>query len=341
MHYQRRTFLKHLSLTLGSTVLSWKSSLTSPLSTMNKLKIGIIADAHKDIMYDADSRLEAFMKACEEKSPNFIIQIGDFCFPIKENKSFFRLWEQYEGPRHHVLGNHDMDVSSKAETLDYWEMPSNYYSFDQGGYHFIVLDANYLYQDGKYTDYEKGNFYVDSSLRTFIHPEQIEWLEEDLTQTDKLTFVFSHQGLANDFAGVKNRLKIQETLEAENRRVGFQKVIACFNGHNHIDFHRTINDIHYININSLSYKWVGDKYENKSRYESQVYDQYPSMAYIVPYKDPLFAFITIDPKGILTIEGAQSTWISPSPEELGIPETVLGNKPFPYISDREISFDIP
>jgi len=340
MHYLRREFLFHLPPALGTLFLSWKS-LLSQTSSESKLTFGLLADAHQDIMHDAEYRLEAFMKACEAKKPDFVLQLGDFCFPIEKNKPFMQLWNQYKGPRYHVLGNHDMDVSSKAQTREFWEMPDDYYSFDQGDFHFVVLDANFLYREGKYEHYDHANFYVDHAYRTFVHPEQIEWLAEDLRLTDKPTFIFSHQSLYHDRLGVKNRLRIQRVLEKANREAGYQKVVACFNGHNHIDFHRRINDIHYIDVNSLSYFWLGEKYENKTRYETQVYEQYPSMAYIAPYKDPLYAFITIDPVGKLNIEGLRSAWVAPSPKELGIPQAVFGSEPFPYISDRQISYEIP
>ena len=87
----------------------------------------------------------------------------------------FIIWEKFKGPKYHVLGNHDMDRHSKEAMLDFWGMPKTYYSFDEDQIHFIVLDANFLYQDGKFTDYDKANFYVDSQLRTFINSEQIEW----------------------------------------------------------------------------------------------------------------------------------------------------------------------
>jgi len=337
MKYPRRQFLQYVSIGMGTLLLRWKSAFASQ-GLGSTMKIGIVADVHKDIMYDADRRLAGFMEACDAQKPDLILQLGDFCFPIDKNKDFFRLWNDFQGPKLHVLGNHDMDVSNKTRTIEYWEMPHNYYSFDQGGFHFVILDANYLYREGKFLDYDNANFYVDDGYRTFVHPDQIDWLREDLKQTVLPTLIFSHQGLANDFAGVKNRLEIQQVFEQENQRVGYQKVVACFNGHNHIDFHRRINDIHYVNINSMSYKWVGEAYENRTRYEASIYETHPSMAYIIPYEEPLFAFLDIDTAGTLSLTGTRTRWVAPSPEELEIPPTVMGNEPHPHISDRKLLF---
>ena len=107
----------------------------------------------------------------------------------KKNKSFLKIWNTFRGPKYHVLGNHDMDKNSKQEMLEFWEMPKTYYSYDFKGFHFIVLDANFLYQDGKFTDYDKANFYVDSSIRTYINTEQIEWFKSDLDATNLPTIV--------------------------------------------------------------------------------------------------------------------------------------------------------
>ena len=163
-----------------------------------------------------------------------------------------------------MLGNHDMDKSVKAETMDYWGMESPYYSFDFGGYHFVVLDANFLYQEGKFVDYANANFYIDNAYRTWIHPEQIEWLKEDLEKTRScIPIIFSHQGLAHDLWGVKNRRRQIQLTHGGSKpdRRDFTKVIACFNGHNHVDDVRKINGIYYVEVNSLSYQWLGQKYQ--------------------------------------------------------------------------------
>ena len=331
----RRDFIQQLGMGVSSLCLPWTLSSVSP--STSPLRFGIVADAHKDLVFDADRRLEAFIERAGQDSLDFIIQIGDFCMPKKENDDFLKIWRQFSGLRYHVLGNHDMDTSSKQETQDYWDMPEPYYSFDAGDYHFVVLDANFLYRDGKYIDYEKANFYVDASYRTFVHPQQIEWLEEDLKRNSKPTIVFSHQGLAHDLWGIKNRLAIQKVLESAHHDPESGPVIACFNGHNHLDFHRTINGIHYLDINSLSYHWLGSKYENKSRYSAKIYEAYPNTAYIIPYKDPLFAMIEVIP-GELRIAGKQSGWVGPSPSATGVPPQIYGSEITPDISDRTIIY---
>ena len=216
----RRRFVQHFGLAAGSLILPFSSS---NLFKKEAFTFGIVADPHADLIPDKNERLEKFIQKAISKKVDFIIQIGDFCFPKKENLDFMALWNQFKGPKYHVLGNHDMDVSSKEETIDYWGANSTYYSFDEGPFHFVVLDANYIYADGQYIDYKNANFYIDSSLRTFVNPEQVEWLASDLQQTNKPTIIFSHQSLINALWGIKNRVQIQKVLEQENQRAGFKK----------------------------------------------------------------------------------------------------------------------
>lgn len=331
----RRQFIKSLGLTMGAAALSLPSL---PEIGLQRIRFGILADPHKDLVPDADQRLEKFMAKAMEGDCDFILQLGDFCFPQKKNADFLRIWNQYQGPKHHVLGNHDMDVSSKQETIDFWGMEAPFYAFSARGYRFIILDANFIYRDGQYFDYEKANFYIDDIYRTYVHPDQIDWLKDQLEQHPEPTFVFSHQSLLNYKMGVKNRMKIQQVMEDANQKAGFQQVIACFNGHDHIDFHHRLNGIHYIEVNSMSYQWLGDQYENTTRFPAAWYKQYPSLGKFAPYEDALFAFVEVDPvQGKLNITGIQSEWMAPSPAELGVPPQMYGSEYSPLISNRNLT----
>ena len=332
----RRTFVNR---SLGAT-----ASILLPLSGRSQyseleegITFGLMADPHQDLLHDVEQRMEKFIDTAQSRSVDFVLQLGDFCFPKKENKAFMDIWNTYRGPRYHVLGNHDMDVSSKEETIDYWGMPGKYYSFDEKGYHFVVLDANYINQGGKYTDYDHANFYIDGHLRTWINPEQLEWLAADLAATKLPTIVCSHQSLVSDLWGIKNRTKVQRILEQANEEAGFTKVIACFNGHNHIDYYRKLNGIYYIDINSMSYLWVGSKYQCHTRYPKAIYEKYPSLVNMATYKDSLFAMVSVNDDGI-KVEGNKSEWVGPSPDELGLTEAVYGIELSAKISDRNFIF---
>ena len=142
------------------------------------VRFGIVADIHKDVMHDADERLTRFIDRMQEVKPDFILQLGDFCTPAPQNRQFLAIWDRFRGPRHHVLGNHDMDGDqtkgpdkkynfTREETMAYWGMPARYYSFDLGGLHFVILDGN---DPGP----EQKPYYH------YLGDEQLTWLERVL-----------------------------------------------------------------------------------------------------------------------------------------------------------------
>lgn len=334
---KRRKFINQLgaastTILLPATTLSFTPGVFSEYN-FKTLNFGLVADVHKDLMPDANQRLEKFINSAIEKKVDFIIQLGDFCMADSKNQDFIDIWETFKGPKYHVLGNHDMDRHSKAEILDFWEMPKTYYSYDFQGFHFIVLDANFLFQDGKFIDYEKANFYVNDSVRTYIDDGQIEWFKADLEDAKLPTIVISHQSLWHYQWGIKNRLSLQKIMELHH-----EKIICCMNGHNHIDFHHHQNNIDYIEINSMSYQWMSDAYKNKERYPKDLYEKHKHLANLAPYKDPLYAFARLDPKGSMTIEGVKSQWVKPSPYDIGMPKGIFGSQYSAEISDYNLAF---
>lgn len=295
----------------------------------NKIvRFGVCTDVHKDVMHDADQRLQVFVSEMNEKDVDFIIQMGDFCQPQEYNVSFLSIWNSFEGPAYHVLGNHDMDDDTggrftRDETVAYYDMPSKYYSFDKQRFHFVVLDGN------DRTDPPQPGY------AHFIGEEQQDWLREDLAATGLPVIIFSHQSL-EDAEGVENADEIRKILEDANRQSKKKKVIASFSGHHHIDYTKAINGIYYIQINSMSYQWLGGDYL-QVRYSKEIDEKYPYIKYTAPYKDPLFALVEIDSKGIIRIKGRESTWVGPSPWELGSPETHR-EQTVPRITSQELKF---
>ena len=160
----RRKFVHQLSAgsllaSLLITSLSFKANAASKKNAQT-LRFGLVADVHKDLIPDANQRLEEFIDKAISREVDMLIQLGDFCMGDDKNKDFMGIWETFKGPKYHVLGNHDMDRNSKQEMLDFWGMPKTYYSYDLKGIHFITLDANFLYQDGKFILCRKFSAYL-------------------------------------------------------------------------------------------------------------------------------------------------------------------------------------
>lgn len=304
------------------------------MSVAQSVKFAIVSDIHPDIMHDGEKRLQDFLNAASKNKVDFIIDLGDFAFVKSENQLMVDLWYNFPSDKYHVIGNHDMDNCTKEDFIKFVGMPSRYYSFDKGDVHFIVLDANNLRIDGKYKPYSHGNFYVAMDQRDYIDPEQIEWLKKELASTDKHCILFSHQCLENT---VSNREQIRAILEAENQKVGYKKVIAAFSGHDHTSYERVIHGISYIQINSASNQWVGDEFQSAERFDEAANKRRPSLKYVVPYKDAVYAIVSLSKKK-LKVKGVKSTFVPPTPEDLKIPESRYPYPLVPWINDY--SFDL-
>jgi len=314
MKYQsgnRRDFIAKFALAAVAVgaggVRSFAFDASKKTTSGKSLHIGWITDIRHGYIKDATQRLSAFMEAVSKRKLDFILQGGDFCHPTAEAKPFVALWEQFKGDRYHVLGNHDMDLGTKDQVMALWGMKDKYYSFDKGGFHFVVLDCNYMLKDDKYVDFANSNYYVDRNNRDLVSPEQIEWLKTDLEATDKQTIIISHQALDEIWDGfaVPNRHLVRKVIDDANNRTDLQKVIACFCGHHHLDDHSYINKVHYFQMNSASYYYVGTGFGSDGDKAA--------------YQDPLYAFVTIDPAGEITIEGKQSHFKSPTPADTKYP----------------------
>lgn len=139
--------------------------------------------------------------------------------------------------RHYVLGNHCVQTLTKSEFLEGVKQPRSYYSFDQAGVHFVVLDSCFR-SDGQ--PYGRNNFqWTDAN----IPAEEIQWLKQDLAGNRLPTIVFAHQRLdVEGNHGVKNQADVRKVLEESGN------VLAVFQGHSHDNDLKQINDIHYCTL---------------------------------------------------------------------------------------------
>ena len=303
---QRRKFIQGLAIAGLGASISRSYAFDGLPGTPNKsTTIGWITDVHHGYCNDAEKRLETFIRTAIDKNPDFIIQGGDFCHPTNEAKSFMNTWMNFKGQRYHVLGNHDMDKGTKKQIMDLWGMEKPYYSFDKGEFHFVVMDCNHILSNGRYIDFANSNYYISAPLRDLVDPEQIEWMRADLQQTNKPCIIISHQSFDEVWAGntVPNRLMVRKVIDEINAAEKTPKIIACFCGHNHLDNHMVLNKVHYFHINSSSYYYVGDGFGSDGGK--------------AVYADPLFCFVTLDPRGKIIIEGRRSSFLAPTPADKG------------------------
>jgi 3',5'-cyclic AMP phosphodiesterase CpdA len=283
------------------------------------VRFGVIADIHCGAMPKAEDRLERFLQDASSRELDFIVQLGDFCHPEAESKSFVRLWEQYRGRRYSVLGNHDMDRGTKQAAMDWIGLEKPYYGFTAGGFRFLSLDANNLNVDGRYVSYAYKNYSANLSAGAWVDPDQLDWLRDEIRASSRPVVVFIHQGIG-DYWGrtMPDRANVRAILAEANRGPGRRKVAASFCGHDHVDDHSEHDGVHYIQVNSASYYFAGTAYGG-----------------LAPYRDPLYAFVTLDPDGTIVIQGRRSVFLPPTLHDRGHPKA---DRATASILDRTIRF---
>jgi alkaline phosphatase len=144
---------------------------------------------------------------------------------------------EISGNRHHVLGNHCVDLLTKKEFLGRVGQERSFYSFDSGGHHFVVLDACFRADGTPYG--RKNSTWTDAN----IPPVEVEWLRADLADASRPTIVFTHQRLdVGRPYGVGNATEVRRLLE------GSGQVHAVFQGHSHKNDHLEIAGIHYVTL---------------------------------------------------------------------------------------------
>lgn len=318
------------------------------------IKFAVMADLHLDIMHDGQERVDAFLAEAEKENVDFIISLGDFLYAEKPSYSLCPMdklpanlllameyptkiptldilstFNSFPKPVYHVLGNHDLDFSSKSYAINTYKIPNPYYSFHMKGWHFIVLDLNFFQDEaGNIIDYNMGNYFVTTNL-PYIPDEQLQWLEKEIASSTEPIILFSHQSLLNRPLGLRNFEPLQEIIKKANATS--PKVLLAINGHLHIDDLHERDHVFYYTINSISNNWLGPEYAAK-RYSDEIEKAFPSLKYVIPYETPLYTVISLDEAGFHS-KGKAGSFMPPTPEELGFKGPVSSS-----IQERNISW---
>ena len=226
------------------------------------LTIGIVTDLHfgpearwegklRKLTHHAGALASDFVRAMnDEVKPDLVVNLGDDIEDESRDADLARYGEcQTILRRAHarlinVAGNHDTINLTRVDLNRFWqrdEAAHLYSSFDEGGWHFVVL----------HTAERK-----DKDVR--IAAAQLAWLEADLRATDRPTIVLMHHSASDQdlddsrwFFGrghvalVEERAELRRILEASGR------VRAVFNGHLHRNHLDVIRGIPYVTIQSL------------------------------------------------------------------------------------------
>jgi predicted phosphodiesterase len=251
----RRAFLKSGALWLAAGAISGPAALHAMETEKPALRIGLITDLHNAdkapainrFYREARTKLRESVDHFNRTEVDFVIELGDIIDAadrLEDELGYLQAIEaeyaRAKAERHYVLGNHCVWLLTKEQFLEHTAAKQTYYSFDRGGFHFVVLDACFR-RDG--VPYGEKNFeWTD----TDIPPEEREWLRKDLRATHQPVIVFAHQRIdvENQYA-IKSAPEVRRILESSGR------VRAVFQGHSHRNDHREINGIHYCTVAAM------------------------------------------------------------------------------------------
>ncbi|MBE9586589.1 metallophosphoesterase [Mucilaginibacter sp. JRF] len=256
---KRRDFIQSSALLGGAAVLPAPGAQAAE-KTKPVLTIAHITDIHIRDQDDAPARAAAYLdKVLKAHRFDFILNGGDSIFDASYDNvtrdmvtSQWALWDKFiSGTNlkvHSCIGNHDSWWKAPSQQDEMYgipyvvkrlKMPRRYYSFDQKGWHFIILDGN-----------NKG---------TTLDAEQMQWLSDDLTKLPANTpvLIMSHYPILSSTCawsgGQHGDYKELKALFYKHK----DKVKVCLSGHQHLQDEVEYNGVHYFCNGSMSGYWWG------------------------------------------------------------------------------------
>ncbi|GEM_PF-1440022 len=237
---------KHLPLKILLSIVLLSLASATGYAQGTLFKFSLVTDLHYQKLDRAVSklRLQDYVDTMAGWGPAFVVQNGDliqgwssYDQNLADMFSADSILDGLSVPRYNVIGNHELETNiSLAEALNIFGADSSYYSFDRGGYHFIVLNAAYD-TSGQPSNWHQG----------YIPSFEESWLVNDLANADKYTIVFLHHNIDNQ-AGVDTTYYVRDRRHIRHLLEDSGKVIAVFEGHLHVTYDWIHNNIAYYSI---------------------------------------------------------------------------------------------
>jgi hypothetical protein len=252
----RRAFVAQGTLYLAAASTG-SFAATEKAGDKPSVRVGLLTDLHHAEKDRAGSRyyreaipkLREAVAALGQQKIDLAIELGDIIDAadtlekeIHHLKSIEAEYAKLKCPRHYVMGNHCLHTLTKDEFRKHTGAGKSHYGFDAGGIRFLILDACF---NKKMEPYQRKNFKWNDAN---IPPDQIAWLGQELKAAKGKVLVFVHQRL--DLKPAEPHT-INQCVEIRNLLSKSGKVLAVFQGHNHKNDHKTIDNVHYITLRAM------------------------------------------------------------------------------------------
>ncbi len=287
------------------------------------MKFSIFSDFHHHpgvFPFGSEKELDIILNRAEKENVDFIIQAGDFCHGNDEHNDFVKKYTEFHIPTYSALGNHDNDKRAFEDSLKLFKMPHNYYYFDCKGYRMIIFDPNYCNVDGEYIHYDMGNYKKMNSARTWIPPEQLEWIRDTIDASPYPCIIIGHASFYRE-DGVQNSADCLKIFKEANEKRP-HSVLMVITGHHHCNTTTFIDNVCHFDINSSSIFWVEKAHD---KYPCEMCEEIKLLSNTIAWSNPVHAIITVEGTTV-TIEGMDGEYF------LGITPQMLGDP-----SDYEVA----
>lgn len=286
---QRRRFLTHFA---GAAVLASTSLPAAPAEerrthSRRVLRLAHLTDTHVLPDRGADLGLTDALRHAQAQTPDVILFGGDLIMDAlkKEKDDVFAQWAVWDRvvqaelktPSRACLGNHDIwgwgfrdrpaitrdPQFGKAMALERLALPDRYYSYDQAGWHFVVLDSMQPQTTTRHT------------YTARLDEEQFAWLARDLAAVPATTpvCVLSHIPILaactfldgeNEKTGTWVVPDAWMHLDARRIKTLFRQhpnVKLCLSGHVHLADEVTYLGVRYLCNGAVSGGWWKGPYQ--------------------------------------------------------------------------------
>ncbi len=286
----RRQLIKSAGLfgLLGSG-LSLKTIAAGNSEKKRVVRFAHLTDVHMEPELNAPAGLAKCLHHLQSQKdqPSFVMSGGDCIFDaLHQTKNRVELqWNIWQNifrqdntlPIEHCIGNHDCwgfgqkedPLYGKKYAMEKMQLTMPYRSFNNGGWHFIILDSIQPKADGTW-------------YTCLLDDAQFSWLQQDLAATPLSVpiIVVSHAPLVSAATVVTdNKFKDGEgyVIGVGNMHMDSPKIIElfdqypniklCLSGHIHLHERVLYNGVTYISNGAVSGNWwKGMRYKTDNGY---------------------------------------------------------------------------
>lgn len=253
------------------------------------LRIAHISDMHMEVSQKANEHFRRALRSIQMRQPaiDFVINTGDCVMDVMWDtiESAQSEWEAFQAgiktlslPVYHAIGNHDVlgwglppedqapikndPLFGKGLAVQQLGLSGRYYSFDQGGWHFIVLDSTHLADQTLFQPYTGK-----------LDDEQFEWLVKELEATPATTPVcvashipiISANALMDSSESSGDWVIPGAWMHIDARRLWklfweHPNVKICLSGHSHQVEDLRYHGVRYMNDGAICGNWWNGKY---------------------------------------------------------------------------------